>query len=40
MEQEEKLYDEVEIVREFSCIGDRVSGGCGCCDCQNKMLVD
>ena len=27
MEQEEKLYDEVEIVREFASLGDSVSAG-------------
>ena len=30
MEQEEKLYDEVETVSEFTYLGDRVSGGRGC----------
>ena len=30
MEQEEKLCDEVEIVREFVYLGDRVSAGGGC----------
>ena len=30
MEQEEKLYDEVETVLEFTYLGDRVSAGGGC----------
>ena len=30
MEQEEKLCDEVETVREFTYLGDRVSAGGGC----------
>ena len=30
MEQEEKLCDEVEIVGEFTYLGDRVSAGGGC----------
>ena len=30
MEQEEKLCHEVEIVREFIYLGDRVSAGGGC----------
>ena len=30
VEQEEKLYDEVEAVRGFTCLGDRVSAGGGC----------
>ena len=30
MEQEEKLCDEVETVREFTYLGDRVSEGGGC----------
>ena len=30
VEQEEKLCDEVEIVREFTYLGDRVSAGRGC----------
>ena len=30
MEQEVKLCDEVETVREFTCLGDRVSAGGGC----------
>ena len=30
LEQEEKLCDEVETVREFSYLGDRVSAGGGC----------
>ena len=30
VEQEEKLYDEVETVREFTCLDDRVSAGGGC----------
>ena len=30
MEQEEKLCDGVEAVREFTYIGDRVSAGGGC----------
>ena len=30
MEQEEKLSDEVETVREFTYLGDRVSAGGGC----------
>ena len=30
MEQEEKLCDEVETVREFTYCGDRVSAGGGC----------
>ena len=30
MEQEEKLCDEVETVREFTYFGDRVSVGGGC----------
>ena len=30
MEQEEKLCDEVEIVREFTYRGDRVSAAVGC----------
>ena len=39
MEQEEKLCDEVETVREFTYVGDRVSVGGGCCDCHNQMRV-
>ena len=30
MEQEEKLCDAVEIVQEFTYLGDRVSAGGGC----------
>ena len=30
MEQEVKLCDEVEAVREFTYLGDRVSAGGGC----------
>ena len=30
MEQEEKLYDEVKIWREFTYFGDRVNAGRGC----------
>ena len=30
MEQEEKLCDEVETLRQFTCPGDRVSAGGGC----------
>ena len=30
MEQEEKLCDEVETVREFNYLVDRVSAGGGC----------
>ena len=30
MEQEEKLCDEVETVREFTYLGDRVSASGGC----------
>ena len=30
MEQEEKLCDEVETEREFTCLGDRVTAGEGC----------
>ena len=30
MEQEEKLCDEVETVREFTYLGDSVSAGGGC----------
>ena len=30
MEQEEKLCDELETVKEFTYFGDRVSGGGGC----------
>ena len=30
MEQEEKLCDEVETVREFTYVGDMVSAGGGC----------
>ena len=30
VEQEKKLCDEVETVREFMCLGDRVSAGGGC----------
>ena len=30
VEQEEKLCDEVETVREFMYLGDRVSAGRGC----------
>ena len=30
MEQKEKLCDEVETVREFSYLGDRVSASGGC----------
>ena len=35
VEQEEKLCDEVETVREYTYLG---AGG-GCCDCKNKMRV-
>ena len=38
MEQDEKLYDEVETVRGLTYLGDRVSAGGGC-DFQNKMWV-
>ena len=30
VEQEEKLCDEVETIREFPYVGDRVSAGGGC----------
>ena len=30
VEQEEKIFDEVETVREFIYLGDRVSAGGGC----------
>ena len=30
MEQEEKLWDKVETVREFTYLGDRLSAGGGC----------
>ena len=30
MKQEEKVCDEVETVREFTYLGDRVSAGGGC----------
>ena len=30
VEQEEKLYDEVETVRAFTYLGDRMSAGGGC----------
>ena len=30
MEQEEKLCDEVETVRKFTYLGNRVSAGGGC----------
>ena len=30
MEQEEKLCDEVETVKELTYLGDRVSAGSGC----------
>ena len=30
MEQEEKLCDKVETVREFKYVGDRLSSGGGC----------
>ena len=30
MEQEVKLCDVVETIREFTYLGDRVSAGCGC----------
>ena len=30
VEQEERLCDEVETVREFTYLGDRVSAGGGC----------
>ena len=30
MEEKEKLCDEVEAVREFTYLGDRVSAGGGC----------
>ena len=30
MKQEEKLCDEVETVKEFTYLGDRVSAGGGC----------
>ena len=30
VKQEERLYDEVETVREFAYLGDRVSEGGGC----------
>ena len=30
VEQEEKLGDEVETVKEFTYVGDRVSAGGGC----------
>ena len=30
MEQEVKLCDEVETVKEFTCFGDSVSAGGGC----------
>ena len=39
MEQEEKLCDEVETVQEFTYLGDSVSAGGGCFDCQNMMWV-
>ena len=37
MDQEEKLCDEVEAVREFTYLGDRVSAIGGCCNYQNQM---
>ena len=30
MEQEEELSDGMKTVREFKCLGDRVSAGGGC----------
>ena len=39
MEQEGTLSDEVDIVWEFAFLGDRVSGGGGCCNCQKMMWV-
>ena len=30
LEHEENLYDEVKMVREFTCSGDEVSVGEGC----------
>ena len=30
MKQREKLFNEVETVREFICLGDRVNAGGGC----------
>ena len=30
MEQEEKLCDDVETVRQFTYLGDRMSAGGGC----------
>ena len=30
MEQEEKICNEMEIVREFTYLGDRMSDGGGC----------
>ena len=32
MEQEERLSDEVETLRQFTYLGDRVSAGGGCED--------
>ena len=39
VEQEVKLCDKVKTVSVLTHLGDRVSAGGGCCDCQNKMLV-
>ena len=36
MEQEEKLCDKMEKVREFTYLGDRVSAGVGC-ECRWRM---
>ena len=39
MEQEEMLCDEEETIKKFTYLGDTVSEGGGCCDCQNMMWV-
>ena len=39
VEQEEKLCDEVGIVREFVYLGECWLRKCGCCDCRNKLWV-
>ena len=38
MEQEERLCDGVEIVREFTYLGDWVSNGGGC-EAMNHVLI-
>ena len=35
----ERLYDEVETVREFTYLGDRVSSGVGCQDTVNARTI-